>query len=72
MAHIHHIVEGNLSGDEKTLQHSSLFLLFICCSRVDLQVVLSNREKKLYLLGIQLFLYVPNLTGQSSTNHTSK
>ena len=46
MAHIHHIVEGNLSGEEKTPQHSSLFLLLICCSRVDLQVVLSNREKK--------------------------
>ena len=56
MAHIHHIVEGNLSGEEKTPQHSSLFLLFICCSRVDLQVVLSNREKTVSARDTALFI----------------
>ena len=61
-------VEENLSGEVKTPQHSGCLLsLLVFSGRSSTSPCLT-----LYLLGIQLFLYVPNLTEQSSANHTSK
>ena len=60
------VVEENPSGKKRLLNTPAYcFYLF------GLQVVLFFlRKKKLYLLRMQLLLYVPNLTEQLSVNYT--
>ena len=55
------VAEENPSGKKRLLNTAAYFF-----SLFGLQVVL--KKKKLYLSGIQLFLYNPNLTEQLSAN----